>query len=53
MPWCYDGGVSICGRDKLVTIGFEGFDLKYVKMDSEGPSKVEKGVAILRVGPSG
>ena len=32
---------------------FEGFDSEYVKIDSGGPSKVEKGVAILRVGPSG
>ena len=34
-------------------IDFEGFDSEYVKIDLGGPSKVEKGVAILRVGPSG
>ena len=36
-----------------MSIAFEGVDLKYVKIDSGGPFKVEKGVAILRVGPSG
>ena len=33
-------------------IGFEGFDSEYVKMESGGPSKVEKAVVILRFGPS-
>ena len=36
-----------------MSIAFEGFDSEYVKIDSGGPFKVEKGVAILRVGPSG
>ena len=34
-------------------VAFEGFDSEYVKFDSRGPSKVQKGVAILEVGPSG
>ena len=34
-------------------IDFEGFDSEYVKIDSRGPSKVQKGVAIPEVGPSG
>ena len=53
MPWCHGGGVRICPGDYLLLIAFEGFDSEYVKIDSGGRSKVEKGVAILRVGPSG
>ena len=34
-------------------IAFEGFDSEYVKIDSGGPSEVEKDVAIPEVGPSG
>ena len=34
-------------------IAFEGFDSEYVKIDSRGPPKVEKGVAIPEVRPSG
>ena len=33
-------------------IDFEGFGSEYVKIDLRGSSKVEEGVAILRVGPS-
>ena len=36
-----------------MSIDFEGFDSEYVKIDSGGPSKVEKCVEILRVGTSG
>ena len=53
MPWCHGGGVRICAGDYLLLIAFEGFDSEYVKIDSGGPSEVEKGVAIPEVGPSG
>ena len=54
MPWPHEVEFSICVRNHLMLVGFEGFDSEYVKMDSGAFAKVQKGVAndtVATLGP--